>query len=244
MFFFRKPPDKRVNFRKLRVTSPFACQWTQLLQDWLGEKDISEYYVLRDKKKLEALNEMLDQFYKTKKKITDDFSSAELRCLVPVSIKMAYKGRPSDLAIIALPENNDCNEGKKNQRPELVEQSGRDQNERERKESRTLHQQLLRTLRRRRKRGHTADAKNIVEEHAEKMRKLWLPDEAISASRRTIGWVTKGSQSLSIGQGRGVGFVALPALFALASTRNTPNVLIRNTTSLQYNIAQLEVRWL
>lgn len=247
--FFRKPPNKRVNYRKLRVPSPFLCQWTELLMDWLDCEAISEFYVLRERKKLETLNAMLHHGYKKKNKITnvlrqEDFTPEELRCLVPISITMLWKGRPCDMAIIALPEDNDCKRVR-NKMPGHVEQAGNDSNKHERKELRQQHKLLLKRLRRRRKRGNiSADSKDIIDSHAETMQTLWLPDKTISASRRTMGWVAKGDYSLSVAAGRGVGFVALPALLALASTRNVPKVLIRNTTSLQYSFAHLEVRML
>lgn len=76
------------------------------------------------------------------------------------------------------------------------------------------------------------------------MRKLWLPEtETIrnSCSRQIIGFATKGGFRYSSGQCCAVGYVALSALPHLLNASLENNVLIRNTTSKQYRLSQLNV---
>lgn len=76
------------------------------------------------------------------------------------------------------------------------------------------------------------------------MRKLWLPEpETIknSCSRQIIGFVTKGGFKYSNGCCSAVGYIALSSLPSFFATNTKNKVLIRNTTSRQYRLAQLDV---
>lgn len=54
--YFKLPPKKRVNYRKLSINSPFICRWKELIINWNGNKDIhDDYFVMRDKKILQEL---------------------------------------------------------------------------------------------------------------------------------------------------------------------------------------------
>lgn len=52
--FFRMPPNKRINYAKFAITSPFNLNWKMLLHDWNGN-DIQEFFVLRNKKILQTI---------------------------------------------------------------------------------------------------------------------------------------------------------------------------------------------
>jgi hypothetical protein len=85
-------------------------------------------------------------------------------------------------------------------------------------------------------------------------RDLWIRDSLgdnlrHSASRELIGFVTSAQFSYQAGASTGVGFVALLGLRQLTAQRPSesgaepaqPVVLVRETTSLQYRFARLEV---
>lgn len=45
--FFKKPPNKRTNYNKFRIVSPFECNWKLLIREWV-DKPIEKYSVLRN----------------------------------------------------------------------------------------------------------------------------------------------------------------------------------------------------
>lgn len=54
--FFRLPPNKRPNYNKFGISSPFNWNWTLLFKEWGCNDDLaSNFYVLRSKKMLENL---------------------------------------------------------------------------------------------------------------------------------------------------------------------------------------------
>ena len=77
---FRHPPDKRPNFIKLGVVSPFSAPWSRLVQDYLKDdlgfkskgakskeqEDPKNYFVQRDKAKLNEIRSALNGNKKVK----------------------------------------------------------------------------------------------------------------------------------------------------------------------------------
>lgn len=64
--YFKLPSKKRVNYIKMGVNSPFICPWKILLSDW-SDKNIKDFYVLRDKQllsKLQVCNYNIFNIYK------------------------------------------------------------------------------------------------------------------------------------------------------------------------------------
>lgn len=53
--YFRLPPSKRVNYIKLAINSPFICSWNMLLSEWSGSSQVNDYFVLRDRTLLNAV---------------------------------------------------------------------------------------------------------------------------------------------------------------------------------------------
>lgn len=82
-----------------------------------------------------------------------------------------------------------------------------------------------------------------------KMESLWLPEtvETVidSASRKILGFVTKGDFSFSKADGFGVGYVALPGLLKLLKVCRKesaePVVLVRNPDHVQYRFAKIKI---
>lgn len=74
------------------------------------------------------------------------------------------------------------------------------------------------------------------------MRALWLPEATNirhSCDREVIGFVVKGGFSLSIGKSTGTGYITSDCLAALIEFKN--KVLVRNTNSRMYKVANLSV---
>lgn len=54
--YFSLPPNKRVNYNKLSIVSPFKFKWNVLLKDWnCLHNDAERFYVLRNKKLLQTI---------------------------------------------------------------------------------------------------------------------------------------------------------------------------------------------
>ncbi|GLV46410.1 POP1 ribonuclease P/MRP subunit [Carabus blaptoides fortunei] len=154
--FFNLPPNKRVNYTKLGIVSPFTFAWKTLIGEWnLQPKPIHEFYVLRDRKKIQNLQELLK--YKNM-----DFQNGEVNfadnCLVPVALSLLKRGNMKKFSIICLPE--ECDLKNKN---EPVEPLHKDENQTIRKDLRVAHQKLLKRLRKRRVRAKATGKVVFVE---------------------------------------------------------------------------------
>ncbi|XP_032674885.1 ribonucleases P/MRP protein subunit POP1 [Odontomachus brunneus] len=156
--YFRYPPNRRVNFIKLGITSPFFCDWKILIKEWSGTED---FYVLRDRAFLLFLQAGIRLRSPTKNNNTKcpyvqttqiDLQDLDKHknCLVCVKVSM-MKGVPNDFAIICIPTSEDLKKLESDKRwigPE--EQCHVDSNEATRKVSRKNHLLLLKRLRRQR----------------------------------------------------------------------------------------------
>lgn len=52
--YFRLPPNKRTNYTKFSITSPFDCNWKLLSAEWLG-RNVQDVVVLRNKNYLQHI---------------------------------------------------------------------------------------------------------------------------------------------------------------------------------------------
>ncbi|XP_012283622.1 ribonucleases P/MRP protein subunit POP1 [Orussus abietinus] len=120
--YFRYPPDRRVNFSKFRVRSPFFCQWDVLAKEWSKSQD---FYVLRNFALLSTLKELVSALKKTsrssKKSKTGNsediaaeldgffnkFPLDDTSCLVPVKLTTTRRGQPKNFGMICLPTEED-----------------------------------------------------------------------------------------------------------------------------------------
>lgn len=85
---------------------------------------------------------------------------------------------------------------------------------------------------------------DVLNEYKQKMRQLWLPEPTSirnSCSREVIGFVTNGGFSFSTGHNSAIGYIVLGCLPTIFSSKCKNRVLIRNTNSRQYRLAQLEL---
>ena len=300
------PPDKRPNFIKLGISSPFSCTWPVLIDDWKqnssitslsqDDKNVNNIFVLRNSKILVCLKNAIDNLKtKNSKNYSDinisDFAISNMNsCLVSVVVYLCGRGTPSDCAIICIPSLKDIDdilETTSFSGP--IEEIHEDENHDERINLRNEHKKLLKSLRRKRIREklkkenqnslikseeesavdrtvnvaistHTKRKKNvppptkdIVDEYAEKIKSLWLPQAKTvrnSCSREVIGFVKKGDFSFTESQGVGRGYVILSALVNFINLCHKskksnklmqPWVLVRNPTSLQYRFGIIQI---
>lgn len=172
--YFRYPPNRRVNYTKFAISSPFFFEWKTLMREWTSSE---EFHVLRDRKRLELLEKALSSQNrrrgKTKnvngrkivvEKSDENFDRStfgDQNCLVPVKITLEGKGRPRNYAIICVPTPADLEaRSSKTKWAGPVQKFMPDRNERERRALRKNQKaQLKRSNRRgRRCRRLAADA--------------------------------------------------------------------------------------
>ncbi|XP_014210290.1 ribonucleases P/MRP protein subunit POP1 [Copidosoma floridanum] len=161
--YFRLPPNKRVNFIKFGITSPYFCEWKLLMKEW---NDSPDFYILRNQQVLSLLNAKMSSDLERKRKIakrevdeskllTDvDHFLGNKNCFVPVKVSVERKGTPKNFSIICIPTQEDLTKFKENKKwSGPLESLKKDLNEEKRRNSRKDHQALLRRLRRQRVRA-------------------------------------------------------------------------------------------
>ncbi|GJQ71269.1 hypothetical protein Trydic_g11008 [Trypoxylus dichotomus] len=197
--YFNLPPNKRVNYNKFSITSPFECKWKVLLRDWncfpIGAK---RFYVLRDKKLLHMIQDTLSKNSQLGK-LDVNF---QVPYIVPVRLVLEKKGCPMRYSIICLPKQEDLQKG-----ADIKELKKTDSNQAERSNLRFSHKLLLKKLSRYRKRcrllGKDYIPKvNYIEEYKRKIENLWIPDVQSeirqSCSREIIGWPLRLQRATSL----------------------------------------------
>lgn len=179
--YFRRPPNKRINFTKFGIGSPFFCDWRNLMKDW---SDTEDFYVLRDRKLLWLLQAGIRPLSSARSGgPTNRRSTAEQvdlqnfneyrSCLVRIKVFMLCKGSPKEFAIVCAPTSEDLetfNSNKKWGGP--VERRHDDPNETARLKLREDHLLKLKRLRRKRVRQKRARMED---------------DESESVSKKHVG---------------------------------------------------------
>ncbi|CAH1968285.1 unnamed protein product [Acanthoscelides obtectus] len=236
--FFRLPPNKRTNYNKFRITSPFEFNWKLLLNEWKSSDiPVEDFTVIRDKKVLRQIQQVLSSSDKNAK-----LPQLAENQLVPVTISLLKKGPCHNFAIICLPESKDFSK-------EPTEPNCRDSNESKRKQMRKEHKSLLKKLRKRRVRAKRDNKiipldKEMLKNYTMQMRKLWLPETKTlrhSCSREVMGFVKQGGFSFLLSKSKGIGYIASCSLEKLLFLKCKNKVLIRNTNSKQYRLGILDV---
>ncbi|XP_012231195.2 ribonucleases P/MRP protein subunit POP1 [Linepithema humile] len=154
--YFRYPPNRRVNFIKVGISSPFFCDWKNLTKDW---SDVENFYVLRSREHLLLLqagitSPVKKRYARLPAQVTkSDFQELDKykNCLVHVKVSMVGKGSPKEFAIVCMPTREDLEKFESNKKwSGPVEKRHADPNERSRKILRKSHLMLLKRLRRHR----------------------------------------------------------------------------------------------
>ncbi|XP_063931063.1 ribonucleases P/MRP protein subunit POP1 isoform X2 [Zophobas morio] len=231
--FFRKPPNKRINYNKFKIASPFTCNWNLLLKEWGHFASSGEITILRNKKILNSIEVFLNSGIQ-------ELPDYPKNCLIPVKLICEARGCPQKFAIICLPQNE------KDLKKVVTEPNSEDKFQAERKELRRAHQSLLKKFRKQRKaKSSNFDLqayKEMLINYSKKIRALWLPEPRTirySCSREVVGFVHKGGFSFSLGKSSATGYIVSDALLAVRQFKN--RILLRNTNSRQYKVANLTV---
>ncbi|XP_017773792.1 PREDICTED: ribonucleases P/MRP protein subunit POP1 [Nicrophorus vespilloides] len=236
--FFRLPPNKRCNYNKFSIASPFSCNWEIICRDWGFETQ--GFSVLRDHTILQALQESL-QFGHTKNVLLKDIFNKNY--LIPVKVTVR-KGIFPRYSIICMPTKEDIKHKK-----EPIEKSRKDENEEKRKRLRRSHRTLLMKLKRKRHLARQTGKKieidmEVLKNYQKQMRELWLPtvDNGIrtTCDREIMGFVTKGQFSYFCGKSVAIGYIAIGAFHSM-TLLGINRVLIRNTKSRQYRFGTMEI---
>ncbi|KAL6267039.1 hypothetical protein P5V15_000115 [Pogonomyrmex californicus] len=164
--YFRYPPNKRVNFVKFGISSPFFCDWKNLVKDWSGNEN---FYVLRNREILLLLQTAICSVKnKTKlhgQNMQSDFPDLQdyKHCLIHVQVSMIGKGLPKKFAIICMPTSEDLKKFESNKKWHgPVQKCYNDPNERIRKTLRKNHLKVLKRLRRQRIRQNKLLKDNVL----------------------------------------------------------------------------------
>lgn len=271
--YFRYPPNRRVNFVKLGIRSPFFCDWKNLMENWSGNED---FYVLRNRELLTLLEAGISAAKNKNAKLlaqNKQFNFPDLdnykNCLIRIQISMMGKGSPKKFAIICMPTFEDLNHFENNKKwfgP--IEKCHNDPNENIRKGLRKNHLILLKRLRRQRVRRNQALKDNalkllkestdkfneskritisshckIISDQLIKISELYLPkctEVRYSCDREVMGYIVLGDFSFSQAKGIGIGYITLPSLLGIINKKSNI-VLIRNTQTRQYRLAELNI---
>lgn len=259
--YFRRPPNKRTNFKKMGITSPFVCPFNQLVSEWNGSEN---FHVLRNRSMLEEIHEVL----RGKRNLKDLKISAN--ALIPVSVIMQTSGSPGDNGIICLPSKRDIKSSlaqkyRKDRNSVCSEPAIKDESEKERKMLRIDHKKLLKRLRNRRVRAkrkmqatanyhvkiQKSTAEKVIEEQHEKICEMWLPKKPKTirnqCSRQVLGYITASRFTFSEGKVSGIGYLTRDGLNSLMNVFHRfkglqPFVLTRATNSMFYYSAKFNVR--
>lgn len=165
--YFRYPPNRRVNFIKVGIASPFFCDWKNLMKDW---SDVESFHVLRNREHLLLLQAGISLTKNKNAKLLAQATESDFQeldkcknCLVRIRVSMVGKGSPNKFAIVCMPTREDLEKFENNKRwSGPVEKRHADPNERSRRTLRKNHLMLLKRLRRRRVRWRKALGDNVL----------------------------------------------------------------------------------
>lgn len=226
----RRPPAKRCNYIKLGITSPFSCQWCNLIQDWNGGQICKNILILRDWRALKRLREIFNKPFNKKHLTKSNLAKTDVNnlsevlsdtrhSLVQVELTMLSKGVPNDYAVICIPAEEDFRQLQSdNSFSGPKEPVHKDDSTKSKKKSKG---DILVT-------NCTNKSKSIRH----------------SCSREVIGYVNRGGFALGSGNGSGLGFCAVSGIKHLlekSSSESSNFVLVRNPTSYQYRYASIKI---
>lgn len=260
--YFRKPPNKRTNYRKISIASPFICPFNQLIKEWNGSA--GNFYVQRNPSTLNDIHSSI---------IAKNFVelSLDLNALLPVKINMISRGSPDNYSIVCLPNKKDVKfwtmtQNRQRKCPIFTEKVVNDSCENERRILKFNHKKELKRLRNvrvreKRKLQNAAEkfvkiakpnSELMIKQQLQKISNLWLPHSSSSirhqCSREVIGYLTDSRFTLNIGKVSGVGFITSGGLIELFKIfqklkKSKPFVLIRSPNSTSYHVATFTINY-
>lgn len=185
------------------------------------------------------------------------FEPTMTSALVGVMVNLKGKGSLGNNAYICIPTKSDLEMLKAD--PNFsgpVEEKHRDVFKDDRKRTLEDHQKLLRKLTRKRRKERKrvenvtecSKSEEIISEHSEVMKRLWLPECTTVkdyGSRTVVGFVTNGDFSFTNARSSGVGYMCLKGLLVLFQLlqefEKNRYVLVRNHNSFQYRFAAFNI---
>ncbi|CAH1773994.1 unnamed protein product [Owenia fusiformis] len=230
----RYPKNKRPNYFKLGVPSPFVPPWNDLVSGYSKEvidanmgkdnenKSKLEFSVLRHKKQLQAISLEVETSLKSGKSgtsVLDTLYKQNSTSLVCVNLHIVLRGTPSDNSAICIPTLADLQSLKSDSKYGGPLETAH-------KDPRDNHKNPLESV------GILPKVENVINH----------------CSRKCIGYVNKGGYSLSNGSGVGMGFCSIVGLSELCkflqdeAKQTKCIVLVRSPVSLQYRFAYLSIR--
>ncbi|KAL5293069.1 POP1 family protein [Megaselia abdita] len=250
--YFQLPPNKRCNYSKFAISSPFKPSLSKLVNEWSGSDN---FYILRD---IQLLRQLESNAFPR------EIIEYHKNSLIQVCLQMKTRGNPKDLAIICIPTKNDLRKHFKTMSsndPVYTEPLKIDPFEEERKILKSSHKKLLKRLRNRRVRQKRMQQKTscervkiappktsaIIKEQFDKMCDLWVPRSPSSirnqCSREVFGYVTQSSFCLSEGRVTAVGYVTPQGLNKIMKDKRNPEMLllVRGTNTRHYRFAKFKV---
>lgn len=225
------------------------------------ETNNREFYVLRNKHKLNHIEQLLAGKCK---RLVD----IEENALIPISFAINGRGMANNFSVICLPKKKDFQRNSEHiqrfdNRPAWCEPIGRDEYETVRKALRQNHLKMLKRLRRRRVRDKRKKQEyspkkviinpprtaEIISKQFQKMSELWLPSQPktirFQCSREVFGYVTQSHFSFFEAKVSGNGYITVNGLKKLCElkVKNKSNqVLIRDPSSINYHFATISIR--
>lgn len=235
--------------------------WQQLIRESCTKMNDGEFYVLRNKYKLNHIEQLLAG--KCKRLVDIDENA-----LIPISFAINGRGMAKNFSIICLPKKNDFQRNSEHiqrfdSKPVWIEPYRRDENEAARKALRYNHLKMLKRLRRRRVRDKrkkqeyshkkiiivSSRTAEIISKQFQRMSELWLPTQSktirFQCSREVFGYVTRSQFSLFEAKVSGIGYITVNGLKKLCELKikNKSNqVLIRDPSSINYRFATISIR--
>ncbi|XP_016949613.1 ribonucleases P/MRP protein subunit POP1 [Drosophila biarmipes] len=243
--YFRMPPNKRPNYRRLAVVSPFSAPWKYLVRDWRPTSTPdsgSSFYVLRHRQQLQEIAENIRQRRPLPEPLPEE-------ALIQVQLRLVSRGYVKSNALICLPTAEDYMQRwrqikRDDQGPVYVEPLQPDLNEQPRKDLRQSHKLKLKRLRSRRvsekrklqetatHRVHIrpANTAHLVHAQLQQMRQLWLPTDPAEmrdsvrrqCSRQVFGYVSSAGFSFTEALACAVGYVSPAGLQQLVAELPSP----------------------
>lgn len=171
--YFRLPPNRRPNYVKLSVISPFRAPFSSLIRDWNRQlktnttqnnkmklssmKQNPAFYVLRNRFQLRDLADSL-RTMKPLQTLQERYGNGFLQenCLIPIKVTLKHRGTSfKDFSMLCLPERCDLERYNalklhESNEPIFTEPLKKDPKTDERRRIRMAHKLHLRRLRRHR----------------------------------------------------------------------------------------------
>jgi ribonuclease P/MRP protein subunit POP1 len=257
--YFRKPPNKRINYKKLSIASPFSCPFTQLIKESSKSLKSHQFYVLRNATMLREMKLAILKF---------DYDKVDDNALLPIRMYID-RGSVNDFSIICLPHKRDIKRSlemkytKSHDVAIHVESPAKDDEESARKALRFNHKKMLKRLRNRRVRAkrklqatsegfvriEKASNEKLIKNYLKKMSELWLPKVSSirsQCSREVCGYVTQSSFCFTEGKFCSIGYVTREGMKNLMHVFSKfrdlkPFFLVRSTNSLKYLSASFHI---